>query len=138
MLKINKSISIPLSEIDVSAVRAQGPGGQNVNKVSTAVQIRLDINACSTLSDDQKARVLQSSDRRLSRSGIVVIKSQRFRSQEKNRADALQKLARFMRKALEVSKPRKPTRPTRASREKRLEDKARRGRLKQSRGRIIE
>lgn len=133
MLKINDDLSIPESEFEFSAIRAQGPGGQNVNKVSSAIHLRFDIANSAALSDDVKERLLAFKDRRISKSGVVVIKSQRFRNQEKNRADALERLAVLVRKGLEVEKPRKKTKPSRKVRERRLEDKSRRSRLKQSR-----
>ncbi len=136
MLKVNEDISIPLAEIEIAAIRSQGAGGQNVNKVSTAIHIRFDVRASTALSDDHKERVLRVKDRRLSKDGIVVIKSQRYRSQDKNRSDALDKLAEMIAKALLKRKPRKPTKPTKRSQQKRLDDKTKRGRLKESRSKI--
>jgi ribosome-associated protein len=138
MLKINDNVSIPLTEIEISAIRSRGAGGQNVNKVSTAIHIRFDVRASSALSDDDKARVLRLRDQRISKEGIIVIKSQRFRSQDKNRSDALEKLAEMIRKALVEKKPRKPTKPSTRSREKRLDEKTKRGRLKETRRKITE
>ncbi len=138
MLKINDNVSIPLTEIEISAIRSRGAGGQNVNKVSTAIHIRFDVRASSALSDDDKARVLRLRDQRISKEGIIVIKAQRFRSQDKNRSDALEKLAEMIRKALVEKKPRKPTQPSTRSREKRLDEKTKRGRLKETRRKIIE
>jgi ribosome-associated protein len=138
MLKINDNVSIPLTEIEISAIRSRGAGGQNVNKVSTAIHIRFDVRASSALSDDDKARVLRLRDQRISKEGIIVIKAQRFRSQDKNRSDALEKLAEMIRKALVEKKPRKPTKPSTRSREKRLDEKTKRGRLKETRRKIIE
>lgn len=135
-LKINGTLAIPLEEIRISAIRSQGAGGQNVNKVSTAIHLRFDINASKALSDELKARLLQLPDRRISNSGIVVMKSQSARSQEKNRADALQKLATLIRKATVRPRKRKPTGPSKAAREKRIDEKTQRGRLKQMRSRI--
>ncbi|MEE8344512.1 MAG: alternative ribosome rescue aminoacyl-tRNA hydrolase ArfB [Woeseiaceae bacterium] len=138
MLKINDKVSVPLAEIEISAIRSRGAGGQNVNKVSTAIHIRFDVRASSALSDNDKARVLRLRDQRISKEGIIVIKSQRFRSQDKNRSDALAKLAEMIRKALVEKKPRKPTKPPTRSREKRLDEKTKRGRLKETRRKIIE
>ncbi len=138
MLEINDNVSIPLTEIEISAIRSRGAGGQNVNKVSTAIHIRFDVRASSALSDNDKARVLRLRDQRISKEGIIVIKSQRFRSQDKNRLDALEKLAEMIRKTLVEKKPRKPTKPSTRSREKRLDEKTKRGRLKETRRKIIE
>lgn len=138
MLEINDNVSIPLTEIEISAIRSRGAGGQNVNKVSTAIHIRFDVRASSALSDNDKARVLRVRDQRISKEGVIVIKSQRFRSQDKNRSDALEKLAEMIRKALVEEKPRKPTKPPTRSREKRLDEKTKRGRLKETRRKIIE
>lgn len=138
MLRINDNVSVPLAEIEISAIRSQGAGGQNVNKVSTAIHIRFDVRASSALSDNDKVRVLRLRDQRISKEGVIVIKSQRFRSQDKNRSDALEKLAEMLRKALVEKKPRKSTRPSKRSREKRLDEKIKRGRLKETRRKIIE
>jgi ribosome-associated protein len=133
MLKITDDLSIPDAEIELSAIRAPGPGGQKVNKVSSAIHLRFDIAQSSALSEDIKERLLALRDRRISKSGVVVIKSTRFRNQDKNRDAALQRLADLIRKGLVAPKPRKKTRPSRLAREKRLEEKARRSRLKQLR-----
>jgi ribosome-associated protein len=138
MLEINDNVSIPLTEIEISAIRSRGAGGQNVNKVSTAIHIRFDVRASSALSNNDKERVLRLRDQRISKEGIIVIKSQRFRSQDKNRSDALEKLAEMIRKALVEKKPRKPTKPSTKSRKKRLDEKTKRGRLKETRRKIIE
>ncbi len=138
MLKINENISIPPGEIEISAIRSQGAGGQNVNKVSTAIHIRFNVRASAAISDEDRQRILRVKDRRLSKEGVIVIKSQRYRSQDKNRSDALEKLAEMMRKALIEKKPRKRTKPSRKSREKRLDEKTRRGRLKESRSKFTD
>lgn len=135
MLVISPHCSIPDEEIDIQAVRAQGAGGQNVNKVSSAVHLRFDVQA-SSLTDEQKARVLALCDQRISGEGVIVIKAQQFRSQIKNRDEALQRLAELIRKALHVPKKRRPTKPTKASQERRLEHKTQRSRTKSTRGRV--
>jgi len=138
ILPISDALSVPLSEIVMKAIRAQGAGGQNVNKVSTAIHLRFDIVASSALDPEQKARLLTTRDHRISKDGLVVIKAQRFRSREKNRLDALERLARVLRDGLQQAKPRKKTRTPRKAKRKRVDDKTRRGRLKESRSKRLD
>jgi len=135
MVQISHNLSIPDSEIEISFVRSQGAGGQNVNKVASAAHLRFDIGA-SSLPEPIKQRLLGLKDKRISKEGVLVIKAQAHRTQEKNRDDALKRLWQLVRSVTVVRRKRIATKPTRASKERRLERKTQRGRVKALRGRV--
>ena len=134
-LIISSSVSIPDDELDISAIRAQGAGGQNVNKVSSAIHLRFDIRA-SSLPEFYKERLLALADSRITKDGIIVIKAQQFRTQEKNRDDALARLKELILAATVVHKKRRPTKPSKSARAKRVDSKTKRGAVKALRGRV--
>ena len=133
LIPINCHLFLDDGEIEESFVRASGPGGQNVNKVSSAVQLRFDLSGSRPLPEDVRERLARLAGRRLTRDGVIVITAQRYRTQERNRQDALDRLVALVRRAAEPPTPRRPTRPSRAAKERRLQAKARRAAVKQQR-----
>ena len=138
MLYINSHLHIPENELEESFIRASGPGGQNVNKVSSVVQLRFDALKSGVLSDEMMRRLKRLAGSRMTSEGVIVIEAKRYRDQEKNRADARERLSALIRRSLEKPKPRKRTRPSRSAVQRRLEMKKKRGDVKRSRGRVGE
>ncbi len=137
MLQISNTVFISECEIEISAIRSQGAGGQNVNKVASAIHLRFDIGA-SSLPDRYKEQLLKLNDQRITQQGVVIIKAQEYRSQDMNRESALRRLQDLIKSAVVIPKKRKPSKPTRSSQRKRLDSKSKRGQIKVSRGKVTD
>jgi ribosome-associated protein len=135
-MRITRTITLDDSEIHLTHVRASGPGGQNVNKVASAVVLRFDVAGSRSLTDTVRHRLIRLAGNRVTDRGVLIIKAQRYRTQERNRRDALERLAQWIRRAATLPKPRRATRPTAASKRKRLDAKQRRGQAKRLRGAV--
>ena len=137
-LEIAGQLSVPMSEIDMAAVRAQGAGGQNVNKVATAIHLRFDIRQSAALTERLKQKLLKSNDQRINSDGVLIIKAQQHRSQDRNRQAALERLSEILESALHEPKQLIPTRPGKQAKQKRLDEKSRRGAIKKARGKVAD
>jgi ribosome-associated protein len=135
MIPVTASIAIDERDLEERFVRASGPGGQNVNKVSTAVELRFDMNGFTVLDDDVRARLVRLAGRRLSLEGVIVLRAESFRTQERNRADALARLVEMITRAAHRPKPRRATKPSKAAKARRVDEKTQRGKTKSLRGR---